>query len=155
MKLLLVLIISATPILEQRISIPYGIVGTDINPLVVFIVSYIGSLLPVPFILLLFNKIFDFLKRYKFFSGLYNLIQRKIEKNRARFEKYEEIGLIAFIAIPLPTTGVWTGTAVASFLKLDFKKSFLCAALGAFISALVITVACVYFPKMLDILLIK
>lgn len=155
MKLLFVLIMAATPIIEQRGSIPYGILVENMDPFVIFIVSYIGSLLPVPFILLLFNKIFDFLKRYKFFSGLYNLIQRKIDKNRARFEKYEEIGLIAFIAIPLPTTGVWTGTAVASFLKLDFKKSFLCAALGALISAVVITLACVYFPKMLDILLIK
>jgi len=145
---------SATPIIEQRGSIPYGFL-CDIDPFVVFLVSYLGSLLPVPFILLLFNKIFDLLGRFKYFRWFYNLIQRKLDKNRGKFEKYEELALIIFIAIPLPTTGVWTGTAVASFLNLDKKKSFLCATVGAFISAVVITVVCTFFPSVLKYLFIN
>jgi uncharacterized membrane protein len=149
MDVLKVIFWSAVPIVEQRGAIPYGIFGTDLNPIIVFIVSYFGSLIPVPFILLLFNKIFNWLKKYKIFKGLYKLIERKINKNKAKFEKYEEPALITFIAIPLPTTGVWTGTAVAAFLNLDFKKSVKCAAAGAFISAVIITILCTFFPAVL------
>ena len=150
-----ILLWSATPILEQRFSIPLGIFKYNMHPFIVFLVAYLGSLLPVPFILLMFNKIFIWLKKYRIFGGIYRLIERKINKNRTKFEKYEEVALITFIAIPLPTTGVWTGTAVAAFLGLDFKKSFMCAAIGAFISAIIITVVCIFFPAFLKFLFIK
>lgn len=153
-NIIIMLLMAMAPIIEQRGAIPWGFV-MGINPWTVFFVSYFGSLIPVPFILFLFNKIFSFMQRYKMFSRINNIIQRKIDKNRVKFEKYEEIALILFIAIPLPTTGVWTGTAVASFLKLDKKKSVLCAALGALISALIITMLCVYAPAVLKYFFIK
>jgi len=139
-----VFILSAVPLIEQRGAIPLGLYY-DINPVLVFFTSFLGSLLPVPFILLLFNKIFDWMKRYKFFAKINNYIENKINKNSAKMEKYEEIGLITFIAIPLPTTGVWTGTVVASFLKFDFKKSMFCAAAGAAISAFILTLSLTVF----------
>ena len=149
MDLLKVFFLSAVPIIEQRGAIPMGILAFNINPLAVFIVSYLGSLLPVPFILLLLNIIFEWMKKYKIFSPINNIIDKKLRKNTPKLEKYKEIGLIAFVAIPLPTTGLWTGSAVAAFLGLDFKKSFFCAALGGFISAVVITILSLSFPFLL------
>jgi uncharacterized membrane protein len=151
MNWLKVLLWAAVPLAEMKVAIPFGIYE-GINPITVFFLAFVGSLLPVPFILIFFNKIFDFLGKYKFFSGFYNLIDRKISKNRARFEKFEEIALITFIAIPLPTTGVWTGTAVAAFLKLDFKKSVMCAVIGSFICGIIVTVLSLAFPAFLKML---
>ncbi|AEB75086.1 COG2426 family protein [Clostridium botulinum] len=144
-KLLQVFLLSAVPIFEQRAAIPMGIIS-GIDPITVFWISFLGSMLPVPFILLLFNKIFEWMKKYEFFDKINNFIEKKISKNSAKLEKYKEIGLITFIAIPLPTTGVWTGSVVAAFLKLDFKKSVICAAIGALISALIITGGMAVFP---------
>jgi uncharacterized membrane protein len=152
MNWLIVLLWSAVPLAEMKVAIPLGINVYNINPMTVFFLAFVGSLLPVPFILIFFNKIFDFLGRYKFFSGFYNLIDRKISKNRARFEKFEEVALITFIAIPLPTTGVWTGTAVAAFLKLDFKKSVMCAVIGSFICGIIVTTLSIVFPAFLKML---
>lgn len=146
-KILQIFLLSAVPIVEQRGAIPMGILS-GLNPVTVFWVSFFGSMLPVPFILLLFNKIFTWMKRYKAFEKISNLIERKIDKNSSKLEKYKEIGLITFIAIPLPTTGVWTGSAVAAFLKLDFKKSLFCAAIGALISAIILTGGMVAFPAL-------
>jgi uncharacterized membrane protein len=151
MNWLIVLLWSAVPLAEMKLAIPLGI-SMGINPLSVFLLSFVGSLLPVPFILVFFNKIFDFLGKYKFFSGFYNLIDRKINKNKAKFEKFEEIALITFIAIPLPTTGVWTGTAIAAFLKLDFKKSVMCAVIGSFICGVIVTFLSLAFPAFLKML---
>ncbi|MBK5239599.1 small multi-drug export protein [Clostridium sp.] len=151
MNWLKVVLFSAVPLAEMKFAIPFGIYE-GINPITVFFLAFVGSLLPVPFILIFFNKIFDFLGKYKFFSGFYNLIDRKISKNRGRFEKFEEVALIAFIAIPLPTTGVWTGTAVAAFLKLDFKKSVMCAVIGSFICGIIVTFLSLAFPAFLKML---
>lgn len=149
MKLLEVFLVSAVPVIEQRGAIPLGIIKYDLNPAVVFTVSFLGSLLPVPFILLLFNTIFEWMKKFKFLNGINNFIDKKIRKNVPKIEKYAEIGLITFVAIPLPTTGLWTGSAVAAFLKLDFKKSLLCISLGGIISAVIITIVSMIFPALL------
>lgn len=146
MKILLItFFMAAVPLIEQRGAIPYGILSGQ-SAWLVFVVALAGSLLPVPIILLLFNKIYQWLLRYKFFSRLVKHIDKKIAKNQATFEKYEELALILFIAIPLPTTGLWTGSAIAAFLKLDFKKSIACAAIGGALSAIVITILCLLIP---------
>ncbi len=152
MNWLKVLLLAAVPLMEQKVSIPLGINVYNMSPITVFLLTFVGSLLPVPFVLICFNKIFELLGKYKLTSGIYNLIQRKISKNKSKFEKFEEIALITFIAIPLPTTGVWTGTAIAAFLKLDFKKSVMCAVVGSFICGLIITGLSIAFPAFLKML---
>lgn len=152
MEWLKVMLLAAVPLIEQKGSIPLGLYEYNINPIVVFLLTFIGSLLPVPFVLIFFNKIFAWLGKYKTFSGIYNLIDKKINKNKDKFEKFEEIALITFIAIPLPTTGVWTGTAIAAFLKLDFKKSVMCAVAGSFLCGLIIMVLAMAFPAFLNML---
>lgn len=151
MELLQVFLWSMVPIVEQKGAIVLGINGFGISPPIVFLVSVLGSLVPVPFILLFFNSIFKWMKKFKAFSWINNIIEKKIAKNSSKMEKYKEIALIIFIGIPLPTTGLWTGSAVASFLKLDFKKSLLCATLGSIISGFILTILCIAFPRVLGI----
>ncbi|MEE0965678.1 MAG: small multi-drug export protein [Bacilli bacterium] len=146
-KIFYVMIISAIPLIEQRGAIPVGIF-TGGDPLTIMITSYIGSLIPVPFIFFLFNWFMDQLRAHNWLPWLINIVDNKINKNVDRFQKYKEAALITFIGIPLPTTGVWTGTAIATFLKLDFKKTVFCAMLGALISAVVITLVCVLLPEL-------
>lgn len=146
-KIFYVMIISAIPLIEQRGAIPVGIF-TGGDPLTIMITSYIGSLIPVPFIFFLFNWFMNQLRAHNWLPWLINIVDNKINKNVDRFQKYKEAALITFIGIPLPTTGVWTGTAIATFLKLDFKKTVFCAMLGALISAVVITLVCVLLPEL-------
>lgn len=142
-----VFFLSAVPVIEQRGAIPMGIFLNKIDPTTVFIVSLLGSLLPAPFILLFFKRVYDWMHTKDFFKGFMNFLDKKLNKNSEKLVLYKEIGLILFIGIPLPGTGIWTGTMVASFLKLDFKKSMLCAFLGGLISAALITLACVFLPQ--------
>jgi len=148
-ELLKIFIISAVPIIEQRGAIPVGIIVYGLNPFLVFVVSFLGSLFPVPFILLLFNVIFSWMKKIRYFRIINNYIEKKLDKGSKKVEKYKELGLLIFVAIPLPTTGLWTGSAIASFLNMDFKKSFICVGLGGIISAVIITIISVAFPALL------
>lgn len=148
-NLIKIIFVSAVPLIEQRGAIPIGILVYKYNPLTVFCASFLGSLIPVPFVLLLFNIIFQWLKKFKFLGWFNNFVENKVRKGSAKISKYKEIGLIIFVAIPLPTTGLWTGSAIAAFLGLDFKKSFFYIALGGIISAILITGISLIFPAFL------
>ena len=78
--------------------------------------------------------------KIKLFSKVSNFMFEKAEKNRAKIEKYATWGLFLFVAIPLPGTGAWTGTLIASVLGLEPKKSFLAAVLGVLGATTIMTV---------------
>lgn len=139
------------PLIEQRGSIPVGIFGYNLNPGLVFLVCLLGSLLPAPFVYIFFNKILAWMKTKKVFDKFTNFVDKKVQKGSVKLERYKEIGLIAFIGIPLPTTGIWTGSAVAAFMGLDFKKSMVCVAFGGLISAVLISLICIFAPALLGL----
>lgn len=136
------------PLIEQRGAIPVGIIGYDLNPFWVFFVSLIGSFVPAPFVFFFFNKILAWMKTIKQFDKITNFIDKKVRKGAKKVEGYMEVGLITFVGIPLPTTGLWTGSAIAAFLGLDFKKSMACVFIGGVISATIIAILSVLAPKM-------
>lgn len=148
MKYLYVLLLSMVPLIEQRGAIPLGVVVYNLNPFIIFFVSLLGSFVPAPFIFLFFNKILDWMKTIKQFNKITNFIDKKVQKGAKKVEGYMEAGLITFVGIPLPTTGLWTGSAIAAFLGLDFKKSMVCVFAGGVISATIITTLSIVAPKL-------
>lgn len=137
---LVVFIISVCPILECRLGMFTAIVLLRMNPFVGFIISFLGNILPIPFILLLINWIFDVLKKVPGINKLVYWLEDKTLKKRDNIDKYGVWGLLIFVAIPLPGTGGWTGALLASLLHLDKKKSFFVISIGVFIAGLIITV---------------
>lgn len=137
---LVVFIISVCPILECRLGMFTSIVLLRMNPFAGFIISFLGNILPIPFILLLINWIFDVLKKVPGINKLVYWLEDKTLKKRDKIDKYGVWGLLIFVAIPLPGTGGWTGALLASLLHLDKKKSFFVISIGVFIAGLIITV---------------
>lgn len=151
MNLLKVVLMSMIPLIEQRGAIPVGIIGYHINPFVVFFASLLGSFLPAPIVYLSFNKIFGVMKKFKQLDWFTKFVEKKVQNGSKKLEKYKEIGLITFVGIPLPTTGLWTGSAIAAFMGLNFKKSMWCVFLGGVISAVIITAVSVVAPAILGL----
>ena len=137
------------PLIEQRGSIPIGILAYNINPGIVFLVCLLGSFVPAPFVYLLFNKALTWMKTVKIFDKFTTFVDKKIQKGSAKIEKYKEVGLITFVGIPLPTTGIWTGSAIAAVMGLNFKKSMVCVFLGGVISAALITAISMLAPALI------
>ena len=52
-----------------------------------------------------------------------------------RIQKYGAWGLLVFVAIPLPGTGVWRGSLAASLLDMRFKWAFPAILVGNIIAA--------------------
>lgn len=147
--LLSVFFLSMVPLIEQRGAIPLGVIVHHLNPWLVFIVSLLGSFVPAPFIFLFFQKVLDWLKKIKQLDKFTNFVEKKVQSGAKKIQSKLEVGLIFFIGIPIPTTGLWTGSAIASFLGFDFKKSMVCVFLGGIMSAAIVTAVSVFLPKWL------
>lgn len=137
---LVVFIISVCPILECRLGMFTAIVLLGMNPFIGFLISFIGNIFPIPFILLLINWIFEVFKKIPGLKNIVFWLEDKTLKKRDKIDKYGIWGLLLFVAIPLPGTGGWTGALLASLLHLDKKKSFGVICIGVFIAGLIITV---------------
>ncbi len=138
-KELLVFIISLMPILELRGGlIAAALLGLD--PIPSYIISIIGNIIPVPFILLLINKILKWMRNSKHFKSFANWLDSKVEKHKGQIEKYGYLGIILFVGVPLPGTGAWTGSLIASVLEMDRKKTFIAVLAGIVMASIIMMI---------------
>ena len=131
--------ISMVPIMELRAGIPAG-VAAGLNPWQAMLVAVAGNILPVPFALLFLRKILRTLRRTS--SRLNRIIARYEQKTLTKAEKvrkYEALGLLLFVAVPLPGTGAWTGAVIASILEIRLKTAVPMILLGLLIAGVIVT----------------
>ncbi len=135
----IVFLISMLPILELR----GGLIAAallKIDFLSGYVWSIIGNLLPIPFVLLFLEKIFNLLKKVKFCEKIITKFENRILKKKKQIDKYGYLGLLLFVGIPLPGTGAWTGSALAVLLHLDRKKSFIYIVLGVILASIIMSI---------------
>ena len=140
-KELILFIISMVPILELRGGLlAAGPAFLNIPMWRAIPVGIIGNLLPIPFILLLITKIFDWMKGTKRLKPVVEKLEKKAMSQSANIEKYEFWGLVAFVGIPLAGTGAWTGALIAALLGIRFRKAFPAIVIGVCLAACIMTI---------------
>ncbi len=132
-------IVSMLPILELR----GGLIAAklmNVDFLKAFTICYIGNMLPIPFILLFIRKIFNLMKKFPKIEAIINKLEARSLRKADNVKKYRLLGLLLFVAIPLPGTGAWTGALIADLLDIRIKHSFPVIALGVFIAGVIISI---------------
>lgn len=138
-KEIVVFIISMIPLLELRGSlIAAGLM--NMSWLQTFLISVVGNMLPIPFILLFIKKIFEWMKKTKHLRKIPEFCEKKAMKRSAQIEKYGVLGLFLFVAIPLPGTGAWTGSLLAVLFGLKPGKSLLFIFLGVLTAGFIVSI---------------
>lgn len=138
-KDIVVFIISMLPILELRGGLLAASI-LNISLVKGLIICIVGNLLPIPFVLLLIEYIFNLLEKFKPTKKIVKWLKNKAMKKSDSIKKYGYLGLILFVGIPLPGTGAWTGSLLAVLLNLDKKKSFGCILLGVILASVIMTI---------------
>lgn len=139
-KYIMVFLISMVPLIELRAAIPIA-VGMGLDPLPSIAVCAIGNLLPVPFIYLFAQKFLVWGLNKPLIGGVCRYFHGKGTKAgskmaRGKFGRYGlMVALAAFVGIPIPGTGAWTGTLGASFLNLGKKRTGVAVTVGIMLSA--------------------
>ncbi len=139
-KYLATLIISMTPIIELRGAIPIAVMAFHLTYIEAFVISLIGNIIPIYFIVKYIRPLFDFFGRIKIFKIIIDWATERATKKIAESEKLQNftaLGLFLFVAIPLPGTGAWVGSLIANFLDLPLKKAFPPLALGVFTAGII------------------
>ena len=129
------------PVVELRGAIPLGI-AMKLNPVYIYMVCVIGSsIISVP-VVLMFRQVIDYLRHRKYFNKVIRWIDKKIEGRAKKLKAASIIGLIVFVGVPLPTTGSWSGSALASIFKMRVVESLLGIFIGnAIAGAVMLTVS--------------
>lgn len=135
----MILLLSTLPVTELRASIPVGILVLNQSVKVAVLYSIIGNILPIAPIYFFLEPVSKRLSRTKLMRGFFEWLFARAKKRSVLIEKYEALGLMLFVGIPLPGTGVWTGCLVASLLRMRFVPTFLAASAGVMIAAIIVT----------------
>lgn len=138
-KIIMTIFISMVPVIELRGAIPIA-VANGLNYWIAVVVSIIGNLIPVPFIILFIRKIFELMRKWsKKLDTVVTKLEKRAESKSDVVQKYAFWGLFILVAIPLPGTGAWTGALVAAMLDMRLRRAFPAIALGVIGAAAIVT----------------
>jgi len=152
--------LSMVPTFEGRYAVPVAL-AMGMPTVFAFLLAAICSTIPVPFILLLLRPVLDWfytlpIKPVRKFAAWLEARgekkRKKMHENkdtglRGKLKKYvsaetiELIGLYIFVALPLPGTGGWTGSLIATLFEMPRMKSFIVIVLGNATACLITTLA--------------
>lgn len=139
-NIVMTFLIAMVPVLELRAAIPAGVIAGLPIPFAL-IVSVIGNLVPIPFIILFIRKIFKWMQsKSERLARIVKHFEDKAESKKEQVLKYQFWGLMIFVAIPLPGTGAWTGALIAAMLDMQLKRAFPSIAMGVLTAACIVTI---------------
>lgn len=153
---LIIIIIAIMPIAEARLAIPIAL-KCGLTPLESLCYGFIGSSIAVPFLLIVLIPLIKFLASTKLFNKLGESLLTRFDSKAAGIKKGSGIkrmlGTAAFVAVPLPLTGVWTGSAVASILGISYLKALAAVIIGNLIASLMVLIITMAFAEYINIIM--
>jgi len=140
-RYLATMLLSMIPLAELRGSIPVSYLNFHLPLWQAFLLSVVGNMIPIPFILLLLGPASEWLMEHskimnRFFNWLFARTRKKLEK---KYELYAEIALAVFVAIPLPLTGAWSGAVAAFIFDIPFRKALFWIFIGVLGAGVAVT----------------
>ena len=151
---LAVILMALIPTVESKIAIPFGLSyaiwgEATLSPVVAFVCAYVGSMLPCLPIIYIVRKLKNRTSGFicdKFFALAQNKYRKKLEAFSAKTKTFYKLSSLAlFVAVPLPLTGVYSGSLIAGLSNFKIWQAFVAIAVGEFISCLAVTLLCLLF----------
>lgn len=104
------------------------------------LICLVGNIIPIPFILLFITPVFDRLKKTKLFKPVVEWLEKRAMGKSDQIQKYEFIGLLLFVGIPLPGTGAWTGALIAALMDIKLRKAVPAIFLGIVLALCIMSI---------------
>ncbi len=136
-KLISVLIMSMAPISELRGAIPLGI-SLGMTAEEATLISVFGNAIIVPILLLIIRPLFNRFRRIKQFTSFVERFESRAANKIKSYRKFRLFGLYVLVAIPLPTTGVYTGCVAAIVMNIKFKNALIAIVAGVLTSGFIV-----------------
>ncbi|MFQ5510321.1 MAG: COG2426 family protein [Candidatus Krumholzibacteriia bacterium] len=134
-------VLAMLPISELRGAIPYAIAVGKMPWQEAYSIAVIANFIPVIPILYLIGPVSEYLRRYKTFDRFFDWLFARTRRKGRLIERFEILGLVLFVAIPLPVTGAWTGTVAAFLFGVKKRVALPAVFAGICIAGVVVTLA--------------
>ena len=129
---------SISPFGEAKVVIPYAIFN-DVNIYLALLFCFIANVLVFPVMLFFLDSVNHYFLRYRFYKKSAIYVARKAKLGaKKNVQKYGFWGLIIFVMLPIPGTGVYAGTIATYLFVLDRKQAFVANTVGIFLSCLIV-----------------
>jgi uncharacterized membrane protein len=129
---------SISPFGEAKVGIPYALFN-DVNIYLAFIFCLIANILVFPVMIFFLDSVNRLFFRWKLYKKSAIFVARRAKKGAKRgIEKFGFWGLIVFVMIPLPGTGVYAGTIAAYIFRFERKKAFIANTIGITLSSVIV-----------------
>ena len=139
-RVVFTMLVSMLPVVELRGGLPFGVAALGLNTGVALTAAVVGNMIPTPFIVVYIRRILQWLRRRGTRLGrLVDAVERKAHLKGRTVTKYKYLGLLIFVAIPLPGTGAWTGALVAAFLDMPLRRAIPSILFGVIAAGLIMT----------------
>jgi uncharacterized membrane protein len=108
-------LLAALPITELRAALPLALTVFHLDPATAYIATVLGNLVPLVLIFALLPGIIRFAEAHSpWLKRVLDRYFRKLaHKHKKKFQRYGTFALVLFVMIPLPGSGVWTGSVLA------------------------------------------
>ena len=136
--LLVTLALCLLPISELRGGLPFAL-SNDIPLPAAYLICVGANALVAPLVYLFLSSLHKLLERWRLYRRFFErIVERARRKVHVKVEKYGYLGLVLFVAIPLPITGAYTGTLGAWILGMDRRKTILAVLGGVIIAGIIV-----------------
>ncbi|MGQ9628752.1 MAG: COG2426 family protein [bacterium] len=136
------IILAMLPILELRGAIPVVVGAYHIPVWKAYVYSVLGNIIPIIPILVFLEPLRKWLsERVSLARWFFDWLYWRTYRRGDIIQRYEALGLIVFVAIPLPMTGAWTGAVAALIFGIKFRLALPAIVLGVMIAGVVVSLA--------------
>lgn len=134
-------LLASLPLTESRLALPVALFVFGLSPLVAFVCTFLGNLLPIPILFSLLPRLVAFIESHnqtlnRWINCWFDSLRRK---HTGGYSKWGALFLLIFVAIPWPGTGVWTASVLAILFQIRPRLAVVAIIVGQIIGSIAVT----------------
>ena len=134
-------VLAMLPISELRGAIPYAMTIGNMPWQEAYVIAVIANFIPAIFLVHFIGPISEALRRFRLFDRFFDWLFARTRRRGKLIERFEILGLILFVAVPLPVTGAWTGSVCAFIFGVKKRVALPAIFAGIMIAGVIVTLA--------------
>jgi len=129
---------SISPFGEAKVGIPYAMFN-QVNIYVALVLCFAANVLVYPLMLIFLDSANRYFLKWRFYKKSALFVARRAKGGaKKNVMKYGFWGLLIFVMLPIPGTGVYAGTIATYLFMLDRKQAFIANTAGIFLSCVMV-----------------
>lgn len=137
-RMIWTMLLAMVPVFEVKGAIPFG-QAVGLTPVQAYIAAILGSTVILTFLAYFTKWFYGACRRHGYLKRFTGWMDKIANKNLPKWKKFGHWAIVAYVAVPIPGTGTWTGAIIASVLGMSPKKIIFSVLGGNLISALILT----------------